>query len=88
MPQRPAFSVDGVLFYRPATIRTFNGDDTAYDECQDEEFDELVCGDEGDEPVVDQFGRLVPADDDDPFDGTNNTSRTRTHGWGGGVRPP
>jgi outer membrane cobalamin receptor len=76
-------SVDALVFYRPATIRTFNGDDTAYDECGDDDFEELLCADEGEgEPVIDQFGRQVAADDDSPFDGTNNTSRTRTHGWG------
>ena len=67
---------DGVLFYRPARIRTFNGDDTAYDECEDEDFEELLCTEDGEgDPVEDQFGRPVPVDDDDPFDATNNTSR-------------
>jgi outer membrane cobalamin receptor len=76
-------SMDALVFYRPATIRTFNGDDTAYDECEDDDFEELLCADEGEgEPVIDQFGRHVAVDDDSPFDGTNNTSRTRTHGWG------
>ncbi len=66
---------------------TFNGDDTAYDECEDEEFEELLCTEDGEgDPVEDQFGRLVPVDDDDPFDGTNNTSATRTDGWGGGFQ--
>lgn len=77
-------SLDAVVYYRPATIRTFNGDDTAYDECDDEDLDALLCtGDGTGEPVEDQFARRVPVDDDDPFDGTNNTSRTRTRGWGG-----
>jgi outer membrane cobalamin receptor len=77
-------SLDGVAFYRPATIRTFNGDDTAYDECEDDDFEGILCSDEGEgAPVVDQFGQLVEADDDDPLDGTSNTSKTRTHGWGG-----
>ena len=78
---------DGVVFYRPARIRTFNGDDTAYDECEDEEFEELLCTEDGEgDPVEDQFGRPVPANDDDPFDATNNTSATRTDGWGGGFQ--
>jgi hypothetical protein len=83
----PGVTVDGVLFYRPSTVRTFNGDDTDYDECEDEGLEELLCGEEGDgEPVLDPFGLVVPADDSNPLDGTNNTSRTRTHGWGGGVQ--
>jgi iron complex outermembrane recepter protein len=78
--------LDAVLFYRPATIRTFNGDDTDYDECEADDVDELLCEEDGDgDPVVDQFGRFVPVDDDE-LDGTNNTSRTRTRGWGGGVQ--
>jgi outer membrane receptor protein involved in Fe transport len=82
-----AVSFDGVVFYRPATIRTFNGDDTDYDECEDGAFEELLCTEDGDgEPVEDQLGNVVPVDHDDPFDGTNNTSKTRTHGWGGGFQ--
>jgi iron complex outermembrane receptor protein len=81
----PRVSVDAVLFFRPATIRTLNGDDTAYDECED--VDGLLCEDEGEgDPVVDQFGRLVAVDEDDPFDATNNTSKTRTRGWGASLQ--
>ena len=84
---RPDVVLEGTLFYRPATIGTFNGDDTAYDECASETFEEVLCDDEGEgEPVVDQFGRLVPADEDDELDGTNNTSNTRTRGWGGSLQ--
>jgi outer membrane cobalamin receptor len=80
-------SLEAVLFYRPATIRTLNGDDTNYGECEDGAFAELLCEEEGEgEPVRDQFGRPVPADDDDELDGTNNTSKTRTRGWGGGFQ--
>lgn len=81
----PRVSLDTVLFFRPATIRSFNGDDTAYDECQGA--DGLLCDDEGEgDPVVDQFGRLVAVDDDDPYDATNNTSKTRTRGWGASLQ--
>jgi outer membrane cobalamin receptor len=79
--------LDAVGYYRPAVIRTFNGDDTAYDECVDEDFEGLLCDDEGEgSPVEDQFGNPVPVDDLAPFDATNNTSETRTHGWGGTVQ--
>jgi iron complex outermembrane receptor protein len=78
---------DAVLFYRPTRVRTFNGDDTHYDECEDERFEELLCTEDGDgQPVEDQNGGLVSVDDDDPFNGTNNTSLTRTRGWGGGLQ--
>ncbi len=80
-------SLHGVVFYRPGTVRTFNGDDTNYDECASRLFRELLCADDGDgPPVVDQSGQFVPVDDDDPFTGTNNTSSTRTRGWGGSAQ--
>ena len=77
-------SLDAVLFYRPTTIRTFNGDDTPYNDCTDVDFGGFLCTDDGGgDPVVDQFGNFVPVDDENPLDGTNNTSKTRTRGWGG-----
>jgi outer membrane receptor protein involved in Fe transport len=79
-------TLDALLFYRPAAIRTFNGDDTNYDECENDDFEGLLCNEEGEgEPVVDQLGRLVPVDEDE-LDGTNNTSKMRTRGWGGGLQ--
>ncbi len=83
----PRVTLDGVLFYRPAKIGTFNGDDTTYDECDSPAFRDRLCADDGDgNPVRDQNGQLIPVDDDDPFSGTNNTSTTRTRGWGGSVQ--
>lgn len=88
--RRPAgrgVSIEGVLHYRPATLHTLNGDDTSYDECPDDQFEELLCAEDGEgDPVVDQFGRAVPASDDDPLDGTSNTSKTATRGWGVGFQ--
>lgn len=78
----PRLVFDGVLFYRPATIRTFNGDDTAYEPCEDDDLEGLLCVEDDDEVVVSQFGELVAAGDP-PFDGTNNSSTTRSRGWGG-----
>ena len=80
----PDLSLDGMLFYRRAAINTFNGDDSDYDQCESEAFDALLCADEGDgEPVEDQFGNFIEADDDDELNGTNNRSHTLSHGWGG-----
>lgn len=80
----PAVALDGIVFYRRAAIRTFNGDDSDYDECEDEAFEELLCSDEGEgEPVEDQFEALIPVHEDDELNGTNNTSNTVTNGWGG-----
>jgi hypothetical protein len=48
----PTVVFDGVVFYRRATVDTFNGDDSDYDECEDAAFEEFLCTDEGDgEPV-------------------------------------
>ena len=83
----PAVSFDAVAYYRPATVRTFNGDDTTYDECESGAFDGFLCDDDGDgDPVRDQNGSYIAANDDDPLSGTNNTSKTRTHGWGGSAQ--
>jgi hypothetical protein len=84
----PDVALEAVLFYRPATIRTFNGDDTDYDECEDDDLEELLCTEDGDgEPVEDQFGAFIPVDDDDPFNGTNNTSKTVPTDGEAGSRP-
>jgi iron complex outermembrane receptor protein len=79
-------ALDGMLFYRHASIRTFNGDDSDYDECEDDAFEEFLCSDEGEgEPVEDQF-ELIPVDEVDELNGTNNTSKTVTNGWGGALQ--
>jgi outer membrane receptor protein involved in Fe transport len=80
----PAVSIDGLFYYRRAGLDTFNGDDSDYDECEDAAFEELLCSDEGEgDPVVNQDGDFIAADDDDELDGTNNTSHRRSNGWGG-----
>jgi len=80
----PAISFDGRLYYRRAALDTFNGDDSDYDECEDDAFEEILCSDEGEGgPVVNQFGEFIGADDADELNGTNNTSARLSHGWGG-----
>lgn len=66
-----------MFFYRRASLDTFNGDDSNYDECEDDDFEELLCSDEGErEPVVNQFGEFIAIDDDEEeLNGTNNTSQ-------------
>ena len=78
-----------MFFYRRASIRTFNGDDADYDECEDEEFEEFLCSDEGaGEPVEDQFESLISFDEDDELNGTNNTSRPLPTGGAAPFRRP
>jgi outer membrane receptor protein involved in Fe transport len=83
-----AVSFDGLFFYRRASLDTFNGDDSDYDECEDDNFEELLCSDEGEgEPVVNQFGEFIAIDDDDEeLNGTNNTSHRLSNGWGGALQ--
>jgi outer membrane cobalamin receptor len=78
-------TIDATSFYRPATLRTINGDDSDYDECESRAFDDFLCGEDGDgNPVIDRAGQFVPApDDDDELNGTNNSSMTKSRGWGG-----
>lgn len=74
-------SIDGVLSYRPATFRTFNGDDSDYEPCEDDPG--RLCA--GNEPVFDVSGLPVRAPDD-PFDAANNSSVTRTEGTGASIQ--
>lgn len=83
---KPAVSLDGVVFYRRASIRAFNGDDSNYDDCAAAALAMFLCGDEGaGEAVQDQLGRLIPVAGTD-LDATNNTSRTVTNGFGGSLQ--
>jgi outer membrane receptor protein involved in Fe transport len=74
----PDIALNAVAFYRPATFSTFNGDDTDYEPC-DAGREQLLCRD--DAPVIDQTGGAVLAPHE-PYDATNNTSRTKTRGYG------
>lgn len=81
---RSSATLDGMFFYRRAAIDTLNGDDSDYDGCEDEAFEAFLCSDEGDgEPVESQFDELIRVDEDDELNGTNNTSQTKTNGFGG-----
>lgn len=80
-------TVDGLAYFRRATIGTFNGDDSDYDACEAAGLGAFLCSEEGEgDLVANQFGDLVPVDDDDEFNGTNNTSATTTNGVGGALQ--
>ncbi len=84
----PQISIDAVAYFRPATVDTFNGDDTPYEECEDDEpFAGFLCHEEDETPVVDPTGHPIPEElDDEELNATNNTSRTVSRGWGGSVQ--
>ncbi len=80
---RPGFDLEAVAYFRPATVGTFNGDDTPYDECESRAFRELLCQDDGEgPPVLDRDGHPIAHDDGNPMNATNNSSSTRSRGWG------
>jgi hypothetical protein len=78
-------TIDATVFYRPATIRTINGDDSDYEACVSEAFAADICVEDGDgDPVIDRAGQVVRAPGDGAeLNGTNNTSKTTSRGWGG-----
>jgi iron complex outermembrane recepter protein len=77
-------SLEGVLYFRRASVGTFNADDSTYDRCNAAALSAFLCTDEGaGDPVENQFGQLVPAGASDPLDATNNSSQTGTDGLGG-----
>jgi outer membrane cobalamin receptor len=84
---KPDVMVEAVVFYRPASVRTLNGDATTYGACAPPLPASLLCDGEGDGPrVTDQAGRFVPVDPAAPLDAANNTTATTTRGWGGNAQ--
>lgn len=81
-----AMVYESAIYYRPMSRRTFNGDDTTYGACEAASLQGRLCQDEGDgDAVFDQFGNVIGIGGR-RFDATNNTSLTRTHGWGGSLQ--
>lgn len=79
--------LSGNAFFRQNRIRTFNGDDSDFEECEDLVNDGFLCEEEGDdeERVEDVFGNDVLASD--MVEGaTNNTSQTHQRTAGGSVQ--
>lgn len=76
--------VSGNAYFRQNRIRTFNGDDSDYDDCE-APLDNFLCPEGEDEPVLDINGNEVLADD--AVEGaTNNTSATHMRGRGGNLQ--
>ncbi len=79
-----SLTLEGSVYFRRAAIGTLNGDDSDYDECEAEPIAAFLCEDDGDGDVVlNQFGDFIDVDEDDEFNGTNNTSETVSNGFGG-----
>ena len=56
-----------------------------YEPCDDDDVDHLLCVEGDDDPIHDQFGQVVPVPAT-AYDGTSNTSRTSSQGWGTGLQ--
>jgi fatty-acid desaturase/outer membrane receptor protein involved in Fe transport len=79
-------TIEAMGFFRPATVETFNGDDTNYTRCRNSAIRNFLCADrDAPSPVLDQFGRPISIDGG-PYEGTNHTSLTETRGWGGALQ--
>jgi iron complex outermembrane receptor protein len=74
-------------YFRQNRIRTFNGDDTDFEECEDEANEGLLCEEEGgeEEVAVDVNGQPIRASDA-VESATNNTSRTNQQSYGGSLQ--
>jgi iron complex outermembrane receptor protein len=76
------FGLDGggefnaTAFVRSNTTDSFNGDGTEFEECELNE--SLLCEDDSDEPVLDQFNNPVHLS----FDAINNQSERTQQSWG------
>jgi iron complex outermembrane receptor protein len=79
-----AVEVSGNAYFRQNRIKTFNGDDSDYEDCELADNEGLLCEDPGDdeEVVIDTNGHGVDAVD--AVEGaTNNTSQTYQRSRGG-----
>ncbi len=71
--------ISGNAYFRQNRMRTFNGDDSDYDEC---EHDSSILCEDGTEEVFDVNGNLVPASDS-VIGATRNSSATQMRAKGG-----
>jgi iron complex outermembrane recepter protein len=74
-----AIQLSGNAYFRQNRIRTFNGDDSDYDECDSNS--SFLCDEDG-EIVEDINGKQI-ASSDDLIGATNNTSATQMRSQGG-----
>lgn len=79
--------VSGNAYFRQNRIKTFNGDNSDYEDCEDAANNGLLCEEPGadEEVVIDTNG--LPVNADDAVEGaTNNTSQTYMRTRGGSLQ--
>lgn len=79
--------LSGNAYYRFNKNRTFNGDDTDFEECEEDENEGLLCEEDEDEEEValDVDGNPIAASDE-VDSATNNFSKTRQRGYGAALQ--
>ena len=79
--------LSGNVYFRQNRIKTFNGDDSDFDECTDPLNAGFLCElDDGAEEVVESIqGQRIPAPDAEHL-GTNNSSYTHQRSFGGSLQ--
>ena len=79
--------ISGVAYLRQSKTGSFNGDDSDFEDCDDDEFSDFICEEEGDEEelVLDINEQRIPADDS-LIGATNNFSNTSQYGRGGSLQ--
>lgn len=81
------FELSGNAYFRQNRVKTFNGDDSDFEECEEDEHEGFLCEEEDDdeELVEDINGNNVLASD--AVEGaTNNTSQTNQRSYGGSLQ--
>ncbi len=77
----------GNVFYRRNRVKTFNGDDSDFEECEELENEGLVCEEEGDEEeVVNDINGNTIAAVPSVLGATNNFSQTHQENYGGSLQ--
>jgi iron complex outermembrane receptor protein len=81
------FELSGNAYFRQNRVKTFNGDDSDFEECEDPANEGFLCEEEGDaeEVVEDVNGNRILASDA-VEGGTNNTSQTQQRSYGGSLQ--
>ncbi len=81
--------LSGNAYFRQNRIFTFNGDDSDYEACDEDDPNSLMCNEDG-ESVIDTNNRAVRTDqvlaNNDDIGATNNTSATQMRSRGGTIQ--
>lgn len=85
---REGLRLSGLAYLRGGRVRTFNGDQAAWERCAPPASPDQLCAEDedGDRPVEDLGGNPVPFDAARPFDAALNHTRNRQLGFGAALQ--